>query len=321
MYIYRAINELDDKINPLKNGIIAKGIIDEMARYGFDFLIYSEQHKIGKNNLENLSKSDIKDIYFDIINLLIETYWYEILQKSENNQNRVNRIFRNAYINDDKESLNQIITIFQTINGHITTGSEKDYPWISFSTDLKAIKKYYEHQQKNKIVVIDSNIKNIVDVCDSNFLIAADLSNIESIRNNPFLINNLGLKTSENYRGYNYTRDSKEIVYYNMVPKEKIVTILNALQYELLTNELLDEEYYNVPELKKIFLEKKILYEMKQLFENHNDITNYLLEEYYNKSNSLRYLSEQGKYNMRQLECAKEYINQKIKEKYKKITY
>lgn len=321
MYIYRLINELDEKINPLKNGLVARSIIDGITSKEFNFLIYAESIKNERNLLEKFSSKNIRDIYKEIRKISIENNLFEILTVAKHNQEQLNKQLESIFKNKNENNLECIISILKNINGHITNGYEKDYPWISFSTDLNAIKKYYEHQNINSVVVIDSQNNLLFDECNNDILLAVDLSNRESIQNNPFLINNLGLKTRENYRGYNYAINSKEIVYYNRVPKEKIVTILKSLQYELLINGLLDEEYYRFSELKKIEINNKILYEMKELFKNDSDIVNYILEEYYKKSNSLKYLSEQGIYNLRQLENTKEYINQKMKEKYKHKIY
>lgn len=52
MYIYRLINELNKKINPLKNGLVTRNIIDKITLEEFDFLIYAESIKNERNLLE-----------------------------------------------------------------------------------------------------------------------------------------------------------------------------------------------------------------------------------------------------------------------------
>lgn len=316
MYIYRAINSLDEKLNPSEFGLISKEMVNSVIVNDFDFLIYAISIKSGRDLLENLTDADVKSLYRDLRNIFVDNHRVDILRKAEQKQSELNNKLNNIFFNKDEDSFNDIMSIFKKINGHVTNGSKVDYPWISFSTDPKTIKRYYDNQNKNSVVVVDSNIKTSFDICGNDRLLAVDLSNLISINENPFLINNNNYRTAVNYRGYNYARNSKEVIYYNMVPKEKIVTILNSLEYELLINDLLPvPTYYNYSEFHKKYLHILILKELRELFKNDGDIVNYILNEYYDKSDSLKYLSYQKKYELGELKDTNDYMVNKIKTK------
>lgn len=314
MYIYRAINELDEELNPMENGLIAKSIIDQVIHYDFDFLLYATYFRKQEKPFQNMKERDLDEIYHEVRKKFkINMHLNEILKIADKNQQMINDIFK-GIINKDVNSINQLIDILSTKNGHITNGSTKDYPWISFSTDLEKIKHYYESQEINTVVVVDSCIDKFYDTCNNDFLLALDLSSDEKIKDNEFIINSNKTGTKQNYRGLNYAKKDKEVIYYNRVPKEKIVTILESLQYELLLNGLLNEEYYQIPEYKKRYWKLIILKSIKDLLKNNGDIVNYVLDEYYTKNNSLKHLAEIGKYSLDELNYANQFILQRIKE-------
>lgn len=314
MYIYRAINELDEKLNPKENGLIAKSFIDQVIRNDFDFLIYATF--LGKENpTRNMKESEIKELYHEIRKKFeVNMHTPEILSIVNRNQEMINNIFKRIILNEDSESMKYLIDILSTKNSHISNGSTNDYPWISFSKDLEAIKHYYENQEKNLVVVVDSNINKFFDTCDSDFLLALDLSSDEIIKDNEFIINANKIGTSLNYRGLNYAKKSKEVIYYNRVPKEKIVTILSPLQYELFINGLLDDGYFKIPEYKKRYWKLLVLNIIKSKLQDKGEIIEYILDEHYTKDNSLKSLSERSKYSLYDLNKANKFIIEKVKQ-------
>lgn len=315
MYIYRAINELDEKIDPTKNGLIAKSIIDEVIYSDYELLLYSNFRK-ENNPLSQMTDKELNLIYREIRgNFNLDLHIPEIINIANMNQKIANDILRNVMLTNDEYFLSQFENILSTKNGHITNGSSIDYPWISFSTDLSLVRSYYEKQEKNIIVVVDSNIVNTFDNIGSDELIALDLSSREKIQENiEFMINADKTPTSIYYRGFNYTISDKEVIYYNKVPKEKIVAILNPLQYELLLNDLLTEEYYQLSAGEKYCWRFNILTEMKKMFQDNHNIINYILEKYYTENISFKKLSESGEYNQYELNEANRFILQKVKE-------
>lgn len=326
MYIYRAINSLDEELNPSEFGLISKEMINSIVEYYFDFLIYAESIRSGKNLLKHFSKEEVNNLYRDLRSSFVDGHCHEILRKAQQNQKILNYHLNNIISNKNSNSYEYVMSILKKINGHITQGSKIDYSWISFSTDPKVMKRYYDNQNKNRVVVVDSNIKTLFDNCGNDKLLAADLSNPTSIIENPFLINNNDYQTAGNYRGFNYARNSKEVIYYNMVPKEKIVAVLNSLEYELLVNnlltELLPDNYYDCSCIDKFKLRILMLRRLSELFKDDGSIVNYILKEYYVESNSLKYLSEQGIYDLNKLNDANNYMLRKVyenKEKFKEV--
>jgi len=298
MYIYRAINQFDEKIDPMTNGLIAKSIIESSIESYF-YNLLAKDLILDTSTLEriyNMTKSK-----FDI------SPFIQVFQEiAEKKQNEVQKMILTG-------NRKGIEGIFSTKNGHILIGSTKNYSWISFTTCLENIKTYYVNQEKNKIVVVDSNIAKFYDECEGMFLLALDLSTKESIINNEFIINKNNRITNTEYRGLKNSRKDKEVIYYNRVPKSKIVTVLNALEYELLLEGLLDESYYKLPESMKSYWRFMIISSIKTLLKDKSEIIKYLIDGYYDKSNSINSLSN-NKYNNKQLVEAKNYILSRIRE-------
>lgn len=314
MYIFRALNELDIEMNPQKNGVIAKSIYDDVLRDPFEFLVYATF--LGKENpCLNMPKKDLEEIYHDIRNSMdLSFYATKILSIADKRQQEINENIKKVVLEKDSESAYKIINIFKTKNAHLTNGSSKDYPWISFTKDLRKVRNYYLNQSNHEIVVVDSQIQKFTDIIDENFLLALDLSDKETIRDNEFIINSDGTRTALNFRGLNYSKSDNEVIYYNKVPKEKIVTVLKALQYELITNGFLTEEYYRLPKLKQYCIQITALSNMKRIFEDSGEIFDYILSEYYGKNKSFKKLEETGKYNIQELQEVNQKIMQKLKQ-------
>ena len=315
MYIYRAINEFDEKLDCLKNGLIAKSIIDSIIRDDFEFLVYATYIGRDDNPFFYMKENEKEKIYREVRkNFDLNMHIQNIKIIADKNQKEINDIFLELISNQKLEYLKKLLDILSTKNGHITKGSSKDYPWISFTTSLEKTKHYYENQKKNMVVVVDSNIDKFYDSYEDGYLFALDLSSDEKIRNNEFIINEDKTSTRLNYRGLNYTKKDKEVIYYNRVPKNKIVAVLESLQYELLLLDILDEEYYKFSEYKKYYWKLMILAFMRNLLKEYGDIVKYIFEEYYVRNRSLKLLSETGKYTLDELNKANEFILNKIKE-------
>lgn len=313
MYIFRAANELDIEMNPKENGIISKSIYGKVLWEPFNFLVYATF--IGRENpCLKMKERDINKLFHEIrTSIGLNFYKNEIISLADNEQRRVNDILRKTILEQESESVRQIVDIFKTKNGHITKGSQKDYPWISFTTDLTKTRHYYEDQNKHEVIVVDSNIEKFVDISEDNFLFALDLSSREKIADNEFIINVDGTRTAINFRGLNYSKSDNEVIYYNKVPKEKVVTILRAIQYELLTSGILPEDYYKMSSLKQHRIQILSLLNMKKILENNGDIFNYLLNKYYIENNSLKSLEKKGEYSVQELREANQKILQKLK--------
>lgn len=298
MYIYRALNDCDIKLNPKENGLFGKSIITSAVADSFSF-IFSQTEELKKYQLND---KEIKNLFYsvkpsfcddfhinEIINKGKEEIEYQINlqsylgqhleeiskvdealshhyeQEKINNyisncpyeRNRVRSLMENGsiksfmllsyllqYIDEDHticeflDMMYDYLDIYRTVNTHITFGNEVETNWISFSKSLDIVLNDYYLKQKNKhmIAVVESNITKTLD----GKLFGLDLSDDNAIREiSVFLINKKNLdNTKLNYRGLNYAKSNKEVIYYTYVPIEKIKTILGALQADLLYNDV-----------------------------------------------------------------------------------
>lgn len=281
MYIFRALNSMDKKINPKDNGLIAKSIInqvlDSQYQLSIDMMVYNQEI-----DDENTAKS--KEMYHEVRNKLIYEYNIaEILHLAVCENERIKKIIEEVKTTGNINLISVIVDILATKNPHLTDGSRNDYGWISFSRDLGiAVRTYC--REESTIAVIESDINGYLD----NNLIAFDLSSKAKIReNNKILLNTNKTQTKENYRGNNNAIKSKEVIYYNMVPKEKIVTTLNALEYELMLLGFLEEEYCKYSEEVKNTFRKEILSYIRELFKDGTDLDKYIINGYFDKNVSL----------------------------------
>lgn len=276
MYIYRVLNENDILANPTENGIYAKWLYKEALNYGLEFTSDMDRLQI----LKSLS-----------------------IQK----QKYVNDIIQKKNVNDFKE-------ILQERNGHIIRGSNTSTKFISFSTDLNLIRKFYLEQKKNAVAVVKSSIadNNLIDRCDNDFLIASDLSSAEKIKSN-FFINKDGSITKPGSSLFNYLKSAKEVIYYNNVPKKMVITVLGPLEYELLYRKIFTLKYLNLCQIGRTSLIRKTLENIKKMIQNENDIYQYLYQEHYINNNSLKTLSEMSEYNKFELNEANDNVMKKVR--------
>lgn len=315
MYIYRAINELDRQMKPMENGIISRSIYDEIMKPAFDFLVYAT-FRNENEILNKMTEQELNSIYRNIRNnMSLSLFSYEIIKYADKNQKELNENIIDIIKSNGEniESSRKILSYLATKNGHIAHGNTNDYPWISFSTDYRRVKSFYDCQEEHRIAVVDSNIKMICDICNDDYLLALDLSNENAIKNNNFLINEDFTKTALNYRGLNYAKSSSEVIYYNRVPKEKIVTILKTLEYELLLLGILDEEYLKLPITAKSYIKMEALTNIKKLIKNREYMFEIIYREHFIKSHSLEKIAKDNKVNLETLKVIKEIIIGEIK--------
>ena len=229
MYIYRVLNDCDIALQPKENGIFNKRIIEDKSRVSYETQLASnneiqpseELFKYLLPTYANVNQFNISrdakviqtvvdkelDMLKNIINGNIDGYTKEEIKDLE------------AYLN----------RIFKEANESIT---KKSTDWISFTTSLKKILKYYLHQTRShQVAVVESNIDGIVD----NNLIGLNLGNIEDIKDYISQCDHLNLESIK------LPKKDGEVLYYNYVPKEKIKAILSQFEIDLLFNNLVDQ--------------------------------------------------------------------------------
>lgn len=257
MYIYRALNECDINLEPTINGIFNKEDISKATRPTFDTLIGSHNNNSELSNyifpdeaLFNYMKPSLCYANIDYLQIL-----------ANSSQKRIDEIFDvyREYVKGKKIPEEIIVAnnrylmgILSTINAHIKDGTNIDTKWISFSNNLMSIIRYYLNQSKvHRVAVVDSNINKALD----DNLFALDLSDnnhIEGVKQ--ILINKDLTPTSTRFIGFNYARNSHEIVYYNHIPKEKITAVISPLQVDLILNNMYNLKYLSTRHLQDMAL-------------------------------------------------------------------
>ena len=299
MYIYRVLNNYDVFINPEKNGLYGKKIINDSLeeisrRWALIMNNKMKSNMISSKELLKDKKDElIKDATFlTEVKLHLDDTWkyfynkaldykYGLIKLNEEDQIKIGKYFH------DK--------IYNSVKQHLSYGNTINTNWISFTNDIEKIIKYYKNQDYNQIAIIDSDIKdNIID----NGILALNMSNLDSIENiKPFLFveleNNLIKNISNNYRGFNYSVYDKEILYYNHIPSDRIITILDQFSFDLLYNDIYDGKilYSKDNKIFTYFIKNELLTNLKELKKDK------LIEIYdllYVKNNSISSLINKG---------------------------
>ncbi len=291
-YIYRALNDSDIVLLKCNKGLMNKEIIDECTYDSFKMLcLLSNEAQI-----LNMSKRDFLGVYEDMKLALVQSESHQIVDKTIKRQEKIEHMILEFMKTGDGS---QISSILATLQGHINTGKNKNTPWISFSKDLRAMKRYYIKQSQNKIAVVRSDIQEFFDISSEYGLIAYDLSSRDAIAENHFLINkpqydifnNPVFKyTDRSCRSFNYTISSKEVVYYNYVPPEKIVSVLGPFEADLLLNGILNIAFYDRNARYSNIMYHKLLLQLQECLktaQEYDGCTRYLFEEHIKNGNPI----------------------------------
>lgn len=279
MYLYRAINDNDLSTLSLNEGLYSKDITESLKEETFYFLLYANRQldnflKLPKEEQKSIYKSYIHDFTFDVSELRHLTAI------------TLNKINLNDIQNLTNEQKQNIIKVLSTINTHLVHGSRVNTQWISFTSDIHRTEKYYLSQAKNKVAVIESNVNLIVD---GNYM-AVDLSSKEIIKKQlefGFLMSKDFNRCSSNFRGYNNSAKDKEVIYYSHIPQEKIITVLEPIQVDLIYNDLFNEDFYKLNNDTRYRAYEYFKYYIKFLLKDLSDIEEKVLFEHYFNSKSL----------------------------------
>ena len=286
MFLFRALNEYDILSNPLDNGLASKRVINDIVENYYknrniDFINQSKEKKIEL----------IKDYLISHNNKLEKKYYnyskdYIEVLDNINKGNSNNKA--GDYIQYEK--------ILSTIQSHLITGSKIDTNWISTSKELYSIKKYYEKQNIHKVAIINTN-KDLLTV---------DLSSKEIIKNNSLLCNKIDCdndiidilsklceyspniavgfnreyinKTSEKSRGFNYSTSSNEVCIYKYIPSNNIVSVLEAIQMDLIFSNSFNTKFFELDKKEQIKQLSILKNNIKKIIVSINDT--YLLNLY-----------------------------------------
>lgn len=313
MYVYRALNECDMVLKPKENGLFGKKIVFDNTMASFNFI----------TSVENVAFKDSKEAkkcYTDVKSKMIcGSNYTSIIEDAERNDMIYKKKYQQIFdfisgksdlsAEERKEINDYFMKLFKSSKGHMRNGSNVDSNWISFAKDLNSLKRYYLSQNTNQIAVVDSKINGVID----QGILAVDVSNKEAIDRikDAFVIKH-GDKyyyTSDRFVGYNFAIDNKEVLYYNHIPSERIIHVLDQFQSDLAYNGILDEEkFYSYGDNKKknymFYIYSKNIYgkliNRGKLLDIYKDL--------YDKNISVNKLVEDGKYTKEELLDAKREI-------------
>lgn len=296
-YIYRALNDYDRDLYAWGGNLYNKKAIDNCAYNIFNIWMLSQ------TALTELTQNEYDEIYHNIKTQCVQAAGNCIHDEVTRKKESVERLIDNLshqicenYI----ENTNRILSILSTLQAHLCPG-EKNTEWISLSKSIRAIKRYYLKQSRHQVAVVKSNICQIFDFSDHQKLIACDISNRQAIQNNHFLINKPKYynfpyyqQTKKNCKNFNYSVSSQEVVYYNEIPKEKIITLLSPLETDLALNGILNLPFYEQHVHAHLFYQK-LLIQLKNYLINiggYDDITAYLVEEHIQQQKPIHTLAK-----------------------------
>ena len=301
--LFRALNELDIMCDPLFNGVASKKLIYDLT--------YSYLQSNERNFFNGLSENE-KDIYCkeNMMNY-VKTHQYKLKKMIDRKGIEVkNNLY--GFSTCNPQSWANLLYYLSTLNTHLSNGSRVYTDWISTSKDLKSIMKYYKEQSIHKVLVLGTASGGLMD--DNTIVI--DLSNRKYIEETLFLLskktgftdinsfmeysrkcnetvesffkNGLFVNTNEKFVGFNYANYDKEVCIYRYYPSECVVSVLEALQIDLISLGLFNNKYFlldkkeQVLELEKLktILKNKILklndpymyYVFNELYLNNKNI-------------------------------------------------
>mgnify|MGYP004504779921 FL=1 len=320
MYLYRAINDNDLSTLNLNEGLYSKDITESLKEETFYFLLYANRQldnflKLPKEEQKSIYKSYIHDFIFDSIKLrdlatidLNKINFDDVKSLIDEQKNICKRcvydfIFGSIDLRDlaiavdkikveniDKiiiEKIKNIYDAFGTINNHLANGTRCATSWISFTKDIHNIEKYYLRQRINKVVMIDNSNLDLNIDCNT---LAIDIGNPDKLKklneNKLLLTKKLGL-TKSGFHGFNYSIRDKEVIYYSHIPQEKIITVLNPMEVDLLYNDLLSEKIYKLNNDERHRFYEYFNKYIKILLKDLSDIEEKVLFEHYFNSKSL----------------------------------
>ena len=285
MLLVRALNSFDIEADPLTNGIASKKMIYDLTKRYYENNRNSKYKELSEEEKDIFIREHIEE-YLRSHNHKLEKLF--VKNSSETREDvREYKEFLNAVRGKSKEELTELARTnydglnfgsyikfkkyLSTLQQHLLLGSSKTTDWISTSTDLGAIKKFYDQQDIHKVAVIRTNTGGLID---SDNILTVDISSKDMIERNKYLCNKIDIdediidviaqlsnaypslmlnfgnrlvnRTNEKARGYSYSKSAKEMCILRYIPKDHIVSVLDALQVELVYRNLFNYDFFKL---------------------------------------------------------------------------
>lgn len=284
--MYRALNDFDVENDVLNNGLLSKKMLYDLT--------YSYLETNEKAYFNSLIESE-KDIYCkeNMLNY-VKRHKNKMKKIIDKRGNLIRKQLDNIEC-CDSESWARIKCYLSTLNTHLINGSRTYTDWISASKDLGSLTKYYQQQDIHKIAVLGTIAEELMD---ENTLVV-DLSSKEIINNIlPLLPKNLQHKekeiiinkaknmslfdfiltenelfqqTNEKFVGYNYASHDKEVCIYRYFPDKNVVSVLEALQIDLISLNMFNFNYLTLSKEEQVRQLKSLKEQIKRRIIKLND--------------------------------------------------
>lgn len=326
MYLVRALNDLDILGNPIDNGIASKQLIYRVVKNYYDKSNIKEYLELNDKEKDLYIKEHMKE-YITIHNRKMKNKYYKYSNQARDDVKEfcdLNRLIKSKTIEEKIELFNNKEFNFRsyivfskylsTLQQHLLYGSSKITDWISFSTDIGTMLRYYENQDIHKVAVIKSNTGGLVD---SDYILSVDLSTYEKVKEKGYLCNKIDMPeeivdfmsklsvldpsiavgfhekmintTNPNSRGFKYANNSKEVCIFKYVPKDHVVSVLEALQIDLMRMKVFNMDFVKLPieEQKKELEKLKKALEYEVLLQD-NPFMKHVFEELYLNNKNIK---------------------------------
>lgn len=330
MVLCRALNDYDIISEPLKNGIASKQIIyDLVKRYYENDRKNKEYHTLSAEEKDCFIKAHMEE-YLKSHNHKLAKLFVKCSNQSREHVREYREFLKSIkgisleenmeMLSGNPEEINfgsyiYIINYLSTLQQHLLFGSTKITDWISTSTDMGNIMKFYDAQKIHKMAIIKSDTGGLVD---SSNIMSVDLSTYEKIKqNSPYLCNGIDIKdndvikclaelslyspeialnfkerltneTNINCRGFKYSTNAKEVCILKYIPKEHIISVLEALQIDLIRLDRFNKQFICMPQNEQeneLDRFKTLLF--RQLKQNDDPYLLYLFDELYIKNRNI----------------------------------
>ena len=306
MFLFRALNDFDMTINPIKNGLVSKKMIyDATKRY-----LYNTKREI----IEKMSEKEKDEYIKEYMHKYLIEHKHKLSKIFKRNHNETRNIIHNYVEKKDKFAYCQLIRDLSSLPSHLVSGSKTYTNWISASSNIDGLWNYYDKQNIHEVAVLDVYTNGVFD--DNTYIV--DLSNRDTINKIRFLSNKIDKDnfdlfvnfmmenyelyeyflnifnkyvmnpTNKKFMGFNFSIASNEYCIYDYLPKESIVSVLESLQIDLICADLFNVDYLllspnkQVQELKKL---KEMI--LKHVLEEKNSYMLYVFEELYLKNRNI----------------------------------
>ena len=284
--LFRVLNDFDIECNPLINGLASKKLIYDLT------LSYLESNE--KEFMRGLNDVE-KDIYCrENMMKYIKTHQHKLKKMIDKRGSQITKKL-SGVINCDIESWTYLLYYLSTLNSHLSKGSRIETDWISASKDINSILKYYKNQEIHKIAVLGTASGGIMD----ENTIVVDLSSRKNIDDALIMLNkkikddsvkdivekvkqsaetfldvidvDIFERTNKKFVGFNYSVADNETCIYRFYPSEKVISVLEALQVDLLSLKMFNVDFFLLDKDKQVLELDRMKEFLKRLIIKQND--------------------------------------------------